>query len=82
MGHFADKCYSDTKKKGKEEKANVLEETEEESALMMVVSDEYRELLLYGTNDSHDDRMWYVDIRACSHMTGKRAFFHNIDENQ
>ena len=26
MGHFADECYSDTKKKGKEEKANVTEE--------------------------------------------------------
>ena len=40
MGHFADECYSDTKKKGKEEKANVTDKIEEESALMMVVSDE------------------------------------------
>ena len=39
MGHFADECYSDTKKKGKEEKANISKETEEESALMMVVSE-------------------------------------------
>ena len=49
MGHFADECYSDTKKKGKEEKANVAEETEEESALMMVVFDEFGELPLQGT---------------------------------
>ena len=40
MGHFADECYSDKKKKGKEEKINITEETEEESALMMVISDE------------------------------------------
>ena len=63
MGHFADECYSDTKKKGKEEKANISEEIEEESALMMVVFDEYGELLLQGTNDPHDDCMWYLDTR-------------------
>ena len=61
MGHFSDECYSDTKKKGKEEKANVAEETKEESALMKVVSDEFGELLLHGTNDSHDNCMWYLD---------------------
>ena len=48
---------------------------------MMVVSDEFRELRLQGTNKSHDDCMWYLDTRANSHMTGKRAFFHEIDEN-
>ena len=81
MCHFADECYSDTKKKGKEEKVNILEETEEESALMMVMSDECRELLLQGMNDPHYDCMWYLDTRASSHMIGKRAFFHNFDEN-
>ena len=54
MGHFSDECYSDTNKKGKEEKVNISEENEEESALMMVVSDECGELLLQGTKDSHD----------------------------
>ena len=81
MGHFADECYSDTKKKGKEEKANVTEETEEESSLMMVVWDECGELLLQGMNDPHSDYMWYLDIGATSHMTGKKVFFHNIDKN-
>ena len=81
MGHFADECYSDTKKKGKEEKANTTEETEEESALMIVVSDECGELLLQGMNDPHNDRMWYLDTGASSHMTGKKEFFHNIDDN-
>ena len=81
MGHFAYECYSDTKKKGKAEKANVTEETEEESALMMVVSDECGELLLQGMNDPHNDCMWYLDTGASSHMIGKKAFFHNIDEN-
>ena len=61
MGHFADECYLDTKNKGKEEKVNVPKETKEELALMMVVSDECGELLLQGTNDSYDDRMWYLD---------------------
>ena len=41
MGHFADDCYPDMKKKGKEEKANVVEETKEDSALVMVVSNEF-----------------------------------------
>ena len=81
MGHFADECYSNTKKKGKEEKANVTEETEDESTLMMVVSDECGELLLQGMNDPHNDCMWYLDTGASSHMIGKKAFFHNIDEN-
>ena len=82
MGHFTDECYSDTKKKGKEEKANISEETEEESALMMVVSDECGELLLQGMNDPHDECMWYLDTGASSHMTGKMVFFDNIDENK
>ena len=61
MGHFFDECYLDTKKKGKEEKVNVSKETKEESVLMMVVYDEFGELLLQGTNDLHDDHMWYID---------------------
>ena len=48
---------------------------------MMVVSDDCGELLLQGINDPHDDCMWYLDTGASSHMTGKNAFFHNIDEN-
>ena len=54
---------------------------EEESALMMVVSDECGELLLQGMNDPHNNCMWYLDTRARSHMIGKKAFFHKIDEN-
>ena len=82
MGHFADEYYSNTKKKGKEEKVNVTEKNEEESTLMMVVPYEFGELILQGTNDSYDDRMWYVDTGASSHMTGKKSFFHKIDKNQ
>ena len=67
------------RKKGK--KRRLTSQRTNESALMMVVSDECGELLLQGTNDPHDDCMWYLDIGASSHMTGKKAFFHNIDEN-
>ena len=81
MGHFADECYSDTKKKGKEERANVTEETEEESALVMVISDECGELLLQGMKDPHNDHMWYLDTGASNHMTSKKEFLHNINDN-
>ena len=46
MGHFVDECCTYKKKKGKEEKINVTEETKEESGLMMVIFDECGELLL------------------------------------
>ena len=46
MGHSAHECCSEKKRKGKEEKINITEETKEESVLMMVISDEYGELLL------------------------------------
>ena len=52
-----DKCYADKKKKGKEEKINVIEETEEESALMMVVFGEYGELLLQGASELYNDHL-------------------------
>ena len=46
---------------------------------MMVVSNECGELLLQGINDPHNDRMWYLDKGASSHMTGEKEFFYNID---
>ena len=57
IGHFVDKCYADKKKKGNEEKINVIEETEEESALMMVVFGEYGELLLQGASELYNDHL-------------------------
>ena len=43
MGHFADECHFDKKKKGKEEIANVEEDFKEESALMMLYDGEFSE---------------------------------------
>ena len=82
MSYFLDECYIYKKKKGKEEKINVTKETEEESLLMMIISDEFGELLLQGASESYDNRLWYLDTGASSHMTGKKSFFHQIDENQ
>ena len=67
MGHFVDECYIDNKKKGKEEKINVIEETKEESTLMMVIYEDYGELLLLGVSKSYDDHLWYLDTVATNH---------------
>ena len=82
MSYFLYKCYTYKKKKGKEEKINVTKETEEESPLMMIICDEFGELLLQGASESYDNRLWYLDTGASSHMTGKKSFFHQINENQ
>ena len=82
MSYLLDQCYTYKKKKGKEEKINVTKETEEESPLIMIISDEFGELLLQGASESYDNRLWYLDIGARSHMTGKKSFFHQINENQ
>ena len=49
---------------------------------MMVISDEYGELLLQGASELYDEGLWYLDTGASCHMTGKKSFFHQIDENQ
>ena len=49
---------------------------------MMVISDEYGELLLQRASKSYDDRLWFLDTCASSHMIGKKSLFHLIDENQ
>ena len=30
----------------------------------------------------YDDCLWYLDTGASIHITGKKSFFHQIDENQ
>ena len=82
MGHFANECHVDKKEKGKYEKINDTKETEEEWGLMMVISNEYGELLLQGASESYDDCLWYPDTGASSHMTRKKSFFHQIEKNQ
>ena len=62
---------------------NKAEDTEEESALMVAISDEYGEILLQGVSDSYDyENLLYLDTGATSHMTGRKSFFHSIDESK
>ena len=81
MGHFADECHAEKKKKGKEEKANLVEESDEESALMILSDREFSENLLQGGDDVKCD-VWYLDTGASSHMTGIISFFHSINKNE
>ena len=59
MGHFADECHAEKNKKGKEEKANLVEESEEESALMILSDSELTERLLQGNRDDVNCDLWY-----------------------
>ena len=68
MGHFDNEGYVDKEKKGKEEKENVIEESEEESALIMAIFHEYGEILLQVVSDSYDNATRVV-------ITGKKSFF-------
>ena len=81
MGHFADECYANKKKKGKEEKVNVDEEAKKESALMMAISYEYWEILLQGASKSYDNCHRYLGKSARSHITRNKSFFQKVDEN-
>ena len=81
MGHFADECHAEKKKKGKEEKANLVEESDEESALMILSDREFSERLLQGGDDVKCD-VWYLDTGASSHMTDIISFFHSINKNE
>ena len=82
MGHFADECHAEKKKKGKEEKANLVEESDEESALMILSDREFSERLLQGNGDDVNCDVWYLDTGASNHMTGIISFFHSINKNE
>ena len=82
MGHFADECHGEKKKKGKDEKANLVEESEEESTLMIVSDSEFSERLLQGNGDDVNCDLWYLDTGASSHMTCIKLFFHSIDKDK
>ena len=82
MGHFADECHAEKKKKGKDEKVNIVEESEEESALMILSDSEFSERLLQGNGKDVNCDLCYLDTGASSHMTGIKSFFHSIDKNK
>ena len=82
MGHFADECHFEKKKKGKDEKVNIAKESEEESALMILSDNEFSERLLQGNGEEVNCELWYLDTRASSHMTCIESFFHSIDEDK
>ena len=82
MGHFADECHAEKKKKGKDEKANLVEESEEELALMILSDGKFSERLLQGNGDDVNCDLWYLDIGASSHMTCIKSFFHSINKDE
>ena len=82
MGHFADECHPEKKKKGKDEKANLVEESEEESALMILFDSEFSEGLLQGNGDDVNCDLWYLDTGVSSHMTSIKSFFHSINKDE
>ena len=82
MGHFANECHSKKKKKGKDEKVNLVEESEEESALMILSDSEFSERLLQGNGEDVNCDLWYLDTGASSHMTGIKSFFYSIDKHK
>ena len=88
MGHFADECHAEKKKKGKDEKVNLVEESEEESTLMILSDSEFSERLLQGNGEDVNCDLWYLDTGAyrvncnCSHMTSIKSFFHSIDKHK
>ena len=82
MGHFADECHAKKKKKGKDEKMNIVDESKEESALMILSDSEFSEQLLQGNGEEVNCELWYLDTGASSHMTGIKYFCHSIDEHK
>ena len=60
MGHFTDECHFE-KKKGKEEKVNIAEESKEESALMIFSDSEFSEQLLQGNGEEVNCELSYLD---------------------
>ena len=75
MGHFADEYYAEKKKKGKDEKVNIVEESEEESTLMILSGSEFSERFLQGNGEDVNCELWYLDTRASSHITCIESFF-------
>ena len=42
-----------------------------------------KDILLQGVQEMNlQENVWYLDIRASSHMMSKRSYFHSIEENQ
>ena len=92
-GHFAYECRNP--KKPREDKAYVAEATPTaaasasssntvvaSSSLLMAVVEEVSDLLLHGSDGgTSDPALWYLDIGATNHMTGRKEFFNKLDES-
>ena len=61
---------------------NLVEESEQESALMILCDSEFSERLLQGNGEDVNYDLWYPDIGGSSHMTGIKSFFHSIHKHK
>ena len=91
--HFVYECRN--LKKPREDKAYVAEATPAAAAsasssntvvatssLLMAVVEEVSDLLLHGSEGAASDpAFWHLDTGATNHMTGRKEFFHKLDES-
>ena len=76
FGHFANECKNEKKPRVREETVNLAIE---ESNLFMAYTED---VLLQGVQEIKiQDKLWYLDTGASSHMTGMKSYFKSIDEN-
>ena len=84
LGHYSNECKLPNKNKPKKDikKVNLVEEDKVETTLLMAIEEVDNDILLQGIVQSElEERLWYLDTGATSHMTGKKNLFYELDES-